>query len=153
MKTNAFNPEAVRHRIMVTLANQNLTSAQLEETLYDIVDSEVQKTEAAKVAISIRPNCTRDGIGHETTYRPQYLWSDGEFDLWSDIGLPTQSLRNAAARLTLFRDINKTAKTRCLKVRSTITTCELPEPTESIKDTITREAFEHTGNETGEPQS
>lgn len=46
MRTDTFNPEAVRHRIMVTLANQNLTSAELEERLYDIVDSEVQKADA-----------------------------------------------------------------------------------------------------------
>lgn len=46
MKSITFNPESVRHRIMVTLANQNLTSAELEEHLYDIVDTEVQKVSA-----------------------------------------------------------------------------------------------------------
>lgn len=71
-------------------------------------------------------NCTRDGVGVETTYRPQHVWSDGEFDAWSDIGLPTASWQNAASRMALFRSVNPSMKTRFLRVHSTITVCELP---------------------------
>jgi hypothetical protein len=101
----------------------------------------------------VRENCTRDGIGNETTYRPQHLDGDGEFDAWCDIGFPTASWQNAASRLAMFRSIHPDARTRVLKVRSTITVCELPPPTESIKDALTREGFEQSGNETGEPQT
>jgi hypothetical protein len=47
--------------------------------------------------------------------------------------------------MALFRSVHPDAKVRCLKVSSTITLHVLPEPTESIKDTITREGFEQAG--------
>lgn len=69
---------------------------------------------------------TRDGVGTTVEYQPQCFHSDGEFDSWDDIGFPTISKRIASARLALFKEVNPTTKTRCLRIRSEIEVFDLP---------------------------
>lgn len=78
---------------------------------------------------------TVDGVGHKTTYQPQHMWSDGEFENWTDLGLPTQSKRNAEERMIMFRKVHPTTQTRYLRISSTIGVCDLdnePAPLSAI---------------------
>ena len=59
-----------------------------------------------------------EGAPHALAYQPQHRWSDGTFDMWTNIGPPTISKRVVWARLTVFRALHPDDKLRVLKVVS-----------------------------------
>lgn len=59
-----------------------------------------------------------EGAPPALSYQPQHLWTDGEFDMWTNIGEPTISKRCTRARLELFQSVHPNAKVRVLKIVS-----------------------------------
>jgi len=47
-----------------------------------------------------------DHVGTIIKYQPQHLWSDGEFEDWSNIGEPTVSKKVAQERMALFASVH-----------------------------------------------
>lgn len=66
----------------------------------------------------MNPSSQPEGAPPALSYQPQHLWSDGEFEMWTNIGEPTISKRVTRDRLALFKSIHPDAKLRVLKIAS-----------------------------------
>jgi len=78
-----------------------------------------------------------DGAPPTLAYQPQHAWSDGDFDVWCNIGAPTISKRVTRERISMYLAIHPNTQIRVLRI---VSSAEVIEAAEFLPNDQTSEA-------------